>query len=351
VKVFLRVWTILLLTSVALVTLARYDDSGAWIAFSANRSGHPAIYLMSGDGASEWQVTPDDVCGLFPRWSHDGKWIAFNNNCTPYENTMRIRPGGFVHEPLLEAAQYFWAPDSNRLLMRDFQFRLHLLEDDGSARRLVDNYADAQWSPDGAWIYARPATRFRIHLDRINWQTGVVEAILRRDTVVTAPDLSPDGTRLVLGSPNQQGYDLLMLASDGSTQQIVPIDPPPLRLTDLHWSPDGKWIAFAGGLSFDTWNVLRVRPDGSGLEQLTHRTGRVWDLQWSPDGQWLLFGADYDGGSSFYRTRADGSSLERLGMGLSPQYAPVSGLRWRPVWLIVAAVGMGLASLRRSSPK
>ena len=55
------------------------------------------------------------------------------------------------------------------------------------------------------------------------------------------------------------------------------------------WSPDGQWLAFArstdGRRSF---HVYVMRPDGTGLRQLTH--GRYDESpSWSPDGQWIAY--------------------------------------------------------------
>ena len=55
------------------------------------------------------------------------------------------------------------------------------------------------------------------------------------------------------------------------------------------WSPDGEWIAFAGG-----GYIYRVRPDGSELTRLVPYPGMVVPgLSWSPDSQWLVYNAIY----------------------------------------------------------
>jgi hypothetical protein len=92
-------------------------------------------------------------------------------------------------------------------------------------------------------------------------------------------------------------------------------------------------------------HVLRIRPDGSGLQRLTPDMGTISDLQWSPDGEWLLFDAALPVDGGIYRMRADGSSLEKIGAGSSPRYAPVTGLDWHPLWLMTVAVVMMLASM------
>jgi WD40-like Beta Propeller Repeat len=73
------------------------------------------------------------------------------------------------------------------------------------------------------------------------------------------PSWSPDGTLLLLG-----GFDGLALAEGGK----APLEP--LGVSSAfspEWSPDGDWIAFTDGEGpHDLWVV---RPDGTGLRQLT----------------------------------------------------------------------------------
>jgi hypothetical protein len=72
-------------------------------------------------------------------------------------------------------------------------------------------------------------------------------------------------------------------------------------------------------------------------------------LQWSPDGRWLLFQADYVDVEHVYRFNPYDDIGSRITQGLfsnvSPQYAPVAGLDWRPLPLILAALGMLIASV------
>jgi TolB protein len=53
-------------------------------------------------------------------------------------------------------------------------------------------------------------------------------------------------------------------------------------------SPDGKYIYFNGSMT-GTMQIWRMKPDGSGLEQLTFDQYNDWFPHISPDGKWMVF--------------------------------------------------------------
>ena len=65
---------------------------------------------------------------------------------------------------------------------------------------------------------------------------------------------------------------------------------------DPSWSPTGKWIAFERAHSLSgVWHtdIYAIRPDGTGLRQLTNRRGYLNRMpDWSPDGTRIVFVSD-----------------------------------------------------------
>ena len=53
-------------------------------------------------------------------------------------------------------------------------------------------------------------------------------------------------------------------------------------------SPDGKWIYFNGSMT-GTMQLWRMKPDGSGQEQLTFDQYNNWFPHISPDGKWIAY--------------------------------------------------------------
>ena len=82
------------------------------------------------------------------------------------------------------------------------------------------------------------------------------------------------------------------------------------------WSPVTNPIAFRAAVQQSgIGNFFTIRPDGSGLTQVTHLKNTVISHQvgFSPDGHWLVFSiASPDGQNGLTAVAVDGSDLHGL---------------------------------------
>ncbi len=78
-------------------------------------------------------------------------------------------------------------------------------------------------------------------------------------------------------------------------------------------SPDGRWIAFQSNRDGD-FEIYVANRQGGQLRQLTRN--EVWDRlpAWSPDGNWIVYSSDVRSDETFdlYRVRPDGSAPQPL---------------------------------------
>jgi len=104
----------------------------------------------------------------------------------------------------------------------------------------------------------------------------------------------------IMDLPSGSVHDLSLTVTPGSGPQ---------------WSPDGQWLTFSDTSN----NVFKVRPDGSGLAQLTQGGSWVWPC-FSPDGSKIVYSPFY---GNLYTMTPDGANKTQL---------PVSGThcQWSP---------------------
>ncbi len=103
-----------------------------------------------------------------PRWSPDGKWIAYIADGSG-EDELYIMPQDGTGQPVQlttggDTYTYplYWSPDSKKLLWADMQGRLQYVDVESKqitivARATAREFSGYTWSPDSRWIaYARP---------------------------------------------------------------------------------------------------------------------------------------------------------------------------------------------------
>ncbi len=247
----------------ALTSDLAWNLDGAWspdgtrIAFQSTREGRDDLFVVSLDGGSVRRLTDGRGFNEYPSWSPDGQWISFNSS----------RDGV--------------AGSSETGYHRDVYV---MRADGGGIRRLTRNAASnnfAAWRPDGRTL--------AFQSDRAGtWDVytmGLDGSSLQRLTHGGGgfPRWSPDGSRIVFEAGTSDGpqsiYWLTVGQDDLHRATIGESVAPGDILPD--WSPDGRWIAFTRSRSGGD-EIFVVRPDGSGLTQLTNGPGDKELPRWRP---------------------------------------------------------------------
>src|ERR1700738_3382771 len=111
----------------------------------------------------------------------------------------------------------------------------------------------------------------------------------------SSPQLSPDGRRVAF-LVSQADWTADAFVTQVYVAQTDGGDPVQLTrgekpATQIHWSPDGQWIAFTSMPVGDKAQIFGIRRDGGEAVQLTKAENGVQSYEWSRDGRSIAFTA------------------------------------------------------------
>lgn len=265
----------------------RWSPDGKLIAFACLREGKWDLCIVNADGSDEKRLTDDEECEHDITWSPDGQRIAFvkvignlelEPNCAATEAGTKdayvidVNKGGSVrltNTPGVDEYSLSWEPGGQRLLFCAYDY-----SHETSAMYLVnadgsnlERLVDCQGACHGQW--------------------------------------SPDGRRILYrtesGFPKVPGLYVININADGDidgTEALLPSPNPPWYFV---WSPDSQYVAYDGGDLY----VIRV---GTEYGYRVAHLFAPFPISWSPDGEWIVFGSE----CNIYVVRRDGSLLLKL---------------------------------------
>jgi dipeptidyl aminopeptidase/acylaminoacyl peptidase len=333
------------------------SPDGAWVAYTVstadrNRDEETSdVWMSSWDGRRQVQLTTSDASDSYPRFSPDGRFVAFlsaregedeRNDESSTQVWLLDRAGGEARQLTTldgDVEDFAWSPDGTRLALivkdpdpvalalrkrggaltgRDetpppividrYRFKkdvegylgnrrshLHLFDVAGrSAVQLTSGAFDdgsPGWSPNGrtiAFVTKRGADTDR----HWNWDIYTIEARAGAAARLLTPFQGADG---------------------GDYSDPIPGGGP-------RYSPDGRAVAYLRSLdeSFDSayfgTSVVAVTPAAGGDARLL--TGaldrQAFQPRWSADGRYLYFILEDDRSVQLARVPATGGEVERL---------------------------------------
>lgn len=209
------------------------------------------IYTIEPDGGGLRQIRQS---GQSPRWSPDGRWIAFSEGTRDnggLQSVFVMRPDGtdvrqLTHHHDVDATPPCWSPDSARLayslwLWNEKKYDLCVVDVTSKKWKhllYTDDSIYPVWSPFNKILISISQGNMDSRLVEVDPATGGSREAATFEPGDTEPIWTPDGKRVVFG---RHGGIAIADTATGQTQEINP------KGTPIQWAiaPDGGSVAYA----------------------------------------------------------------------------------------------------------
>lgn len=310
---------------------------------------HGEIFTIATDRGEEQRVTDTPWREEDPRWSPDGKWIAFLSDRTGREEIFLSDELGHTVKQISDAdcekGSITWAADAKSLLWAGSDHKLRKVDIGGGKTDVlvsseVGPIGMPQYSPDGKWIsYSKEDSFLRSRVYVMNLQSRE-EHMIGSEQFLLAEEArwTPDGKKLLLlggvGAPAMSSLNRTSMQLYSVSLTEIAKDPDDRDINTEAQAEASEGRGRRSGRSMIPGIVpaapanpeVKIEWDGLDrrIKQLTHfPTGTVYNVVPSPDGHNYLLvamGGSNDeggGGSVLYLMSEDGGRLTQLSAGSS----------------------------------
>jgi len=329
-------------------------EDGKWVAYTVSTMSlkedktETRIWMAPAGGGDAVVMTAEKESSSHPRWSPDGKFLAFLSKRGEGKTQVWLlnRMGGEAQkltDTIQDVDDFAWSPDSKRLV---------LILQDPTPEELDEAKAKEKDKPgsggreDKDAKPKKPKTPPPFVIDRYRFKTDTVGYLDRRRThlyvfdvatkavvQITSGDFddeqpawSPDGKLLAFRSNRStpdpdRTYDsnIWVVSTDNADKgaHLTQVTTNPGSDGWPAWSPDGKWITYVTQIDpkllvYATHHIAVSPATGGPAKVLTLAFDRMSrSPRFSPDGQFIYFIADDDGTEDLFRTPAAGGEITR----------------------------------------
>lgn len=316
------------------------DPSGEWVAYTVRRmdededKGRSQIWMSSVDGKTSLPLTADYTNASSPRWSPDGKTLAFTGvrgakddlDDAKSQVWLLDRRGGEAQKYTnVEQGvdDFAWAPDGKSMVLTITDPEPEEKDEDGET---IDADKPKPWVIDRLQFkqdYVGYLDRKRTHLYLFDGENDPVQ-ITSGDYDDDDPQWSPDGTKIAFvskrdGDPDANtNSDIWVVAADAKAKKHPLTQVTTNKGSDSNpaWSPDGNMITYTTiiepeKLWYATEHLATINAKGGTAKLLTQEFDRmISSPSYSADGESIYFSADDGGNRPLMRLSVDNGDME-----------------------------------------
>jgi dipeptidyl aminopeptidase/acylaminoacyl peptidase len=320
------------------------SPDGQWVAYTVRTKmlkedkNETRIWMVSTHGGEPLPMSAEGVSSGHPRWSPDGKFLAFTSSRNGGKSQVWLlnRLGGEAVRltDITQGANDFeWSPDSTRLVLVIQDPKPEDAEADKEKDK--DKPSPAKPKTQPPWVIDRLQFKEdtvgyldnrRTHLYMFSVEKKSLTQITSGDFDDSQPAWSPDGKQLAFTSNRStpdpdttRDSNIWVVAAENTDKgaHLTQITTNPGADSQPAWSPDGKWITYVTQLDahlfwYATQHLAIAPAAGGESKVLTLAFDRsVWRPHFSADGNSIFFIADDDGTQNLCRIATAGGEVTR----------------------------------------